>query len=188
MARPKEFDRDEALDVAIGVFCEHGFAGTSAAMLTEAMKIGRQSLYDTFGDKWQLYCSALQRYADVETQAHIAELRSGASAIEGIARMMARVVTVAHQPCLGVGSVSEFGIGPDELVKLRSFPGALLRAALAGNIGAAQAAGEMAADLDPEFVISFLISNIAALKLAARAGAGDAELQAMGKLALRALR
>jgi AcrR family transcriptional regulator len=76
MARPKEFNRDEALNAAIGVFREHGFEGTSAAMLTEEMKIGRQSLYDTFCDKWQLYRASLQRYASVETQAHIAARRS----------------------------------------------------------------------------------------------------------------
>ncbi len=58
MARPKEFDSDKALNTAIGVFSEHGFEGTSAGMLTDAMKIGRQSLYDTFGDKWQLYCAS----------------------------------------------------------------------------------------------------------------------------------
>ena len=52
MARNKEFDRDDALDAAIGVFREHGFEGTSTDMLVRAMKIGRQSLYYTFGDKW----------------------------------------------------------------------------------------------------------------------------------------
>ena len=55
MARPREFDADAALDGAIGVFREHGFEGASAEMLVNAMGIGRQSLYDTFGDKWQLY-------------------------------------------------------------------------------------------------------------------------------------
>jgi TetR/AcrR family transcriptional repressor of nem operon len=55
MARPKEFVEEQALDAAIEVFREHGFEGTSAEMLVRAMRIGRQSLYDTFGDKWEIY-------------------------------------------------------------------------------------------------------------------------------------
>jgi TetR/AcrR family transcriptional regulator, transcriptional repressor for nem operon len=55
MARPKEFVEEQALDAAIEVFREHGFEGTSAEMVVRAMRIGRQSLYDTFGDKWEIY-------------------------------------------------------------------------------------------------------------------------------------
>lgn len=61
MARTRQFDADTALDAAIDVFREHGFEGSSAQMLVAAMGIGRQSLYATFGDKWQLYCSAVRR-------------------------------------------------------------------------------------------------------------------------------
>ena len=71
MARPREFDADTALDGAIGVFREHGFEGASAEMLVKAMGIGRQSLYDTFGDKWQLYRAAVRRYGMGECSAHI---------------------------------------------------------------------------------------------------------------------
>jgi len=55
MARPKAFIEEQALDAAINVFREHGFEGTSAEMLVRALKIGRQSLYDTFGDKWKIF-------------------------------------------------------------------------------------------------------------------------------------
>ena len=50
MARPKEFDRDVALRRAITVFWKKGFARTSAEDLVAAMGIGKQSLYDTFGE------------------------------------------------------------------------------------------------------------------------------------------
>ena len=55
MARPKEFDRDSALQKAVDVFCDRGYDGTSTEELLRAMDISRQSLYDTFGDKRQLY-------------------------------------------------------------------------------------------------------------------------------------
>src|SRR6266446_1508638 len=62
MARPREFDAELALDAAISVFREHGYEGSSAQMLVDTMGIGRQSLYAAFGDKWQLYRSAVGRY------------------------------------------------------------------------------------------------------------------------------
>src|SRR5260370_35602756 len=61
MARPREFDTDSALDGAIAVFREHGFEGSSAQMLVDAMGIGRQSLYAAFGDTWRPHCSAARR-------------------------------------------------------------------------------------------------------------------------------
>ncbi|MGV6872048.1 TetR/AcrR family transcriptional regulator [Pseudochelatococcus sp. B33] len=187
MARPKAFDKDEALEAAIGVFREHGFAGTSAGMLTEAMRIGRQSLYDTFGDKWQLYCSAVQRYAATETQAHLAALRSGSRAIEGLGRMMGRVVTEAQTPCLGTGSISEFGNGREDLTTIHAAADQTLRAAVVARVREAQRDGDIAKSLDPEHAAGFLLANVAAIRVAARGGAGDAELRALGRLALRAL-
>lgn len=188
MARPKEFNKDEALDAAIGVFGEHGYAGTSAGMLTDAMKIGRQSLYDTFSGKWDLYCAALQRYVDTETQAHLATLRSEPKAIEGIRRSIERVVTNARTPCLGVGSISEFGNEHADVTKLRADAARVLDNAFAARIKEAQSDGDLAADLNPKHAACFIQSSFAAIRLAARAGAGDAELRALGKLALQALR
>src|ERR1700674_266810 len=62
MARPKEFDREDALRRAIPVFWKKGFARTSTEDLVAAMGIGKQSLYDTFGDKRGLFLEALRTY------------------------------------------------------------------------------------------------------------------------------
>ncbi|WP_155737462.1 TetR/AcrR family transcriptional regulator, partial [Agrobacterium tumefaciens] len=62
MARPREFDRDAALEKALRVFWSKGFAATSTDDLREAMGIGRQSLYGAFGDKRKLYLEALDAY------------------------------------------------------------------------------------------------------------------------------
>jgi TetR/AcrR family transcriptional regulator, transcriptional repressor for nem operon len=69
VARPREFAEEEARDAAIKVFREHGFENTSAEMLVRALRIGRQSPYDTFGDKWQICLSAVRRYNCAETRA-----------------------------------------------------------------------------------------------------------------------
>ena len=51
MARPKEFDQEKALRKAIRLFSQQGFAATSTDDLMRVMEVGRQSMYDTFGDK-----------------------------------------------------------------------------------------------------------------------------------------
>ena len=62
MARTKEFDREAVLDKAMRLFWRQGYEATSLHDLTAAMGIGRQSLYDTFGDKHALFLAALDRY------------------------------------------------------------------------------------------------------------------------------
>ena len=62
MARPKEFNPEEALDKAMHVFWHKGYEATSMEDLLTAMDINRGSLYDTFGDKRQLFLKVMDRY------------------------------------------------------------------------------------------------------------------------------
>jgi AcrR family transcriptional regulator len=188
MARTREFDADAALDAAIGVFREHGFEGSSAQMLVDAMGIGRQSLYGTFGDKWQLYRSAVRRYGMGECAAHLDALRSGPRAIDGIDAMLRRVVETAGQPCLGVSSICEFGASRPDLTEINDALGVGLRAAVAGRIRDAQCEGDVAVSIDPEAIVEFLIANISGIRVAGRGGAGPATLTRLADMALRAIR
>ncbi|ACB95113.1 TetR/AcrR family transcriptional regulator [Beijerinckia indica] len=188
MTRPKTFDVDAALDAAIGIFREHGFEGTSAQMLVDAMGIGRQSLYDTFGDKWQLYQQALRRYVITEVQAHRAALTSGLRAIDGIRAIVERVVREAAIPCLGVGSIAEFGCSRPELAEINAAANRALRTAMIERLRAAQAEGDIAEALDLDPVATFLIASFAGIRIAGRSGARPKELGSLGEMVLRALR
>jgi AcrR family transcriptional regulator len=64
MGRPREFDPDQALDIALQVFWRRGYEGASMADLTEAMGITKPSLYAAFGNKEELFRKALDRYVD----------------------------------------------------------------------------------------------------------------------------
>ena len=70
MARPMEFDPELALQMAIKVFYDHGYEGSSTAELLARMGIARQSLYGAFGDKRRLFLRSLERY----NSASVAEL------------------------------------------------------------------------------------------------------------------
>ena len=62
MARPREFDINEALHSAMLLFWERGYEATSVDDLLRRMKINRASLYAAFGEKRALFVQALKLY------------------------------------------------------------------------------------------------------------------------------
>jgi TetR/AcrR family transcriptional repressor of nem operon len=62
MARTKEFDQEQALDAAMHLFWKQGYEATSIQQLVDATGVQRQSLYDTFGSKHEMFLQSLLRY------------------------------------------------------------------------------------------------------------------------------
>lgn len=62
MARPREFDEDEAIRGAMSVFWQLGYDGASMPDLLAGMNLTRGSLYKAFNDKKSLFLIALKRY------------------------------------------------------------------------------------------------------------------------------
>jgi TetR/AcrR family transcriptional repressor of nem operon len=174
MVRPKEFDRDVALKRAMSVFWSKGYAATSTDDLLRAMKIGRQSLYDTFGDKKRLYVETLERYQRESVAGHIERLRSGASPLAGIEALLVGLIspdgTRRKMGCMGVNAVSEFGDTDIDLVKLRTRSGRLLHKVMIERLRAAQDAGEIGRSVDIEDAAGFVAMTMLGLQVAARAG------------------
>jgi TetR/AcrR family transcriptional repressor of nem operon len=86
MARPREFDIDQALERAMNVFWTKGYEGASLQDLLDAMNIARGSLYKAFADKHSVYLAALDRYDRTEIQRAVDVLRDR-SAGDGAARI-----------------------------------------------------------------------------------------------------
>jgi TetR/AcrR family transcriptional repressor of nem operon len=69
MARPREFETQEALDAVMDVFWRKGFDGTSMHDIEAATGLNKQSLYRVFNDKRGMYLAALKRYDEQEVGA-----------------------------------------------------------------------------------------------------------------------
>src|SRR4051812_44337152 len=65
MARNVEFNEDTAIQKAMEVFWKKGYHGASLRDLTDAMKINSSSLYNTIGDKQELFVRCVQHYTDL---------------------------------------------------------------------------------------------------------------------------
>lgn len=63
MARPREFDPEQALQVAIDVFWEKGYFDASVDEVVRRSGVAKYGIYGTFGTKDELFKKALQQYA-----------------------------------------------------------------------------------------------------------------------------
>ncbi len=83
MARPLEFDRDEARTRALRLFWRKGYQGASLTDLLLAMQISRSSFYAAFGDKRSLFLECLDHYAH-QTLGLLAQARRQAPPLTAI--------------------------------------------------------------------------------------------------------
>jgi TetR/AcrR family transcriptional regulator, transcriptional repressor for nem operon len=192
MARPREFDRDAAVQRAMFVFWRKGYAATSTDDLLRAMNIGRQSMYDTFGDKHRLYLEALERYQRERVADNIKRLRSAASPLAGIEALVIGIIAsdkpTRERGCMGVGSISEFGNTDADLAALRAKSGGAQHKALIEQLRHAQAANEIGANVDIERAARFVETTMFGLQVAAKAGASLQALRDTAAFAIASLR
>ena len=62
MARKKQFEVEVVLDKAMKLFWQKGYNATSMDELVKTIGINRASMYNTFGSKFELFVSALNKY------------------------------------------------------------------------------------------------------------------------------
>jgi AcrR family transcriptional regulator len=92
--RPRQFDRDAALDRAMRLFWSRGYQDTSIAYLTEHLGIGSPSLYAAFGSKAALFCEAADRYQAREGGRPFDALAAAPTARSGIEALLRENVTL----------------------------------------------------------------------------------------------
>jgi AcrR family transcriptional regulator len=192
VARPKEFDREEALRRAIPVFWKNGFAGTSTDDLVRAMGIGRQSLYDTFGDKHALFLETLRVYNTDSLTTVFRKLREGPTAMAALERILidrAEVRSKQRSPgCMGVNSICELAGEDAEVATLNQTSAALLEATLKDVIDEGQEQGNIRRGIDSRAAARFLAATMSGLMVQAKGGASSETLRDVACFALDSLR
>src|SRR5690349_24968801 len=98
MPRPKSFDQDTVLDQAVQLFWERGYEATSMADLEAHLGLGRQSLYNTFGDKQALFLKALERYRNDVGGEALARLNAPGAGLDAIRSVFHWVVESLTAP------------------------------------------------------------------------------------------
>ena len=192
MARPREFEREEVVEKALGVFWRQGYQATSVQDLVEATGLNRGSLYDTFGDKHGLFLEVVEHYRSHVTARRLAKLEE-----PGPAR--AKIETFFKE-------VIEFSVGEGRLLGCLMTNSAIelaphdrdTRLAVAANMAAmegtfrrvltrAKKDGELAADKSPADLARFLTATANGLRVMAKVTPERAALRSVVRIALEAL-
>ena len=160
MARPREFDVDEALRAAMEAFWERGYAATSMVDLLEATGLRKGSLYKAFRSKHALFARALERYLDDAYARMRDALEGAASAEEGLRRWLELVLGLCagdgRRGCLALNSAVELGPHDEATAaRLREHFGRV-EELLARTIARGQERGELRSDRSPRHLAEVL--------------------------------
>ena len=117
MARCVEFNEVEKIEKAMNVFWEKGYNATSMQDLVDAMQINRSSLYNTIGDKHQLFMKCIGYYfneAMCELKEKVAKETSAKQAIIKVISDKADWIVSCDKGCLGIKT--SFEIAPEDTI------------------------------------------------------------------------
>jgi AcrR family transcriptional regulator len=179
--RPREFDREQALEAAMEVFWRKGYDATSISDLTEAMNVNPPSLYAAFGDKEKLYLEAVEFYR-VQRGEHIRQVMGQAptarAAVEAALREAAQEFSRRDSPagCLLTMSTSCAGVSvgvAETLAKKRAMGRERMRERIERGIEE----GDVPASADPQALAEFVMTIFAGMAMHARDGASRKALQ-----------
>lgn len=189
IGRPRMFDPESVLDIAMRLFWAHGYDGVSISDLTAATGVNRRSLYAEYGSKADLFRAAVRRY------------QAGPGGYTELALALPTAWDTAYAMVHGAVDASSGAAGPrgcllvqsalaagDEATALHAELAQLREdgiAELAERFTAAQLAGELPG-ADPKLLARWISAVCQGLAVQANSGAERDELHAVADQALRA--
>ncbi|MGW4485028.1 TetR/AcrR family transcriptional regulator [Amycolatopsis sp. NPDC004368] len=191
MGRTRTFDVGEALDVALDTFWQRGYDATSIQALCQAMDLQPGSVYAAFGNKRDLFVSALRAYAETVSAEAIERLNTAPSGLQGLRDYFAHLVDAMvdgrrRWGCLVTNSLVELTDRDPALAVMFEHHLANLRTSLAGALTRARAAGELRPGAGPESA-PLLVAVVQGMNVLAKTNPGRATLQSIVDGALAGL-
>jgi len=192
MARPLAFDADEALDAALDVFRAKGYEAASVGDLTSAMGINRPSLYNTFGNKEDLFRQALERYLQ-GPGSYLTTSLGQPTALDVVSAMLHGAVEVMASAQSPAGCLLVHGalVTSDSATPIRRKLAAIRAGScddLQRRLDRAVADGDLEAGSDTRRIALFVTTVLAGISVEASAGVTARELHLVADDALLVLR
>ncbi|QFZ17757.1 TetR/AcrR family transcriptional regulator [Saccharothrix syringae] len=193
MPRPRKFRESDVISSAGEVFAVRGLAAATLDDLVRATGLGKQSLYNAFGGKRELFFRALSEDREEATRAVSEALgHDGASPLE---RIRGHLLTMAiefsssdRRVSLTTRALVESTGEEDPLSTATKAGIEQLAGVYARCLEHARENGDLAEDVNVQSLALYFVAVTRGMELLGRAGVGRGVLTAVALDALRALR
>ena len=174
MGRPKGFSEHDALEKALDVFWQRGYQGVGLTELLKEMGIARQSLYDTFGNKRQLFIRTIEHYRDTRLASALALLERDKSPMQNVKDVVRFFEQLAFDErargCFVANSLVEIGSQDPEIRELLAETLGLLETSILKALRRAQRAGELPASRSPRAIARALTNALIGMAVSGKLG------------------
>jgi len=164
MGRPKGFSEAAALEKALDIFWQRGYQGVGLTDLLNGMGIARQSLYDTFGSKRQLFIKTIEHYRNTRLAGALALLEREGSPTQNVRDVVRFFEQLAldkrARGCLVANTLVEIGSKDREIHELLAQTLGLLEKGIAKALRQAQREGELRAERSPRAIARALTNAL----------------------------
>jgi TetR/AcrR family transcriptional regulator, copper-responsive repressor len=188
--RPRAFDRDAALDIAMRLFWTRGFEAVSIHDLEAALGIAAPSLYAAFGDKKRLFREAIDRYCAGPGNLvgrSMTGKTTAFAAVEALLLCAAEAYTEACHPpgCMVIHAGTNCSSKSDDIAAELADIRRKVEAAIADRLAAGQVDGDLPHDVNTLEMAAFFASVVQGMSTQARDGATSEMLRAVARQAMR---
>lgn len=192
MARTKAFDQSEVLEKALHIFWRDGFEATSMGQLVKGTGISRSSIYDTYGDKRQLFLAALNAYLSSASQQVINELNSSQQPKKTIKKLFNNTIkrVVSDTECKGcfmANSAVELAGADPEIQMMAKKNKENMVATFTSAIKRGQAAGDISSRFSAAYLAEFIFTAYNGLQVVGKFEKNSSRLKQSTKVALSLL-
>jgi TetR/AcrR family transcriptional regulator, transcriptional repressor for nem operon len=192
VGRPREFELNDAVRKAMGVFWDRGYHDASLPDLLEGMELSRGSFYKAFVDKRGVYLRALDIYIDDAIRKLGEILHSNPSPKAAIKEAFSQQVEESSgkeglRGCFVVLSAVEMLPADEEVSARIARLFRRLQDLYSAAIMRAQALGEIDPGLNERTLARFLVCQIQGMRVLGKSGADRDATKAMVDFALRPL-
>lgn len=189
MGRPRKFKEEEVVHLAGQAFCSNGYGGTTMDDLVRATGLGKQSLYNAFEGKRELFLRALTS----DAADAVAAVNEALGSNEGtpLDRIRAHLLKLAIAYSAGDGKSSLFTKATVELADrdeavaqsaMQAFES--VRRIYRSCLADARSNGELGSDANLDELASFFLALTRGMEVLGKAGTSRGELTAIAMTAL----
>lgn len=179
--KPLSFDRNEVLEKAMEIFWEKGYVKTGMTELLDHMGIQRQSFYNTFGSKEEVFVEVVKLYSSSVLGRVKSILGQERHPLENMEQLFAMWQEMGEAKegcgCMMGNSIAEFGLSQEAV-------GTLLKTQVEGlyeifyqAFSKARDNGYLAENKDPKALATTFVTISQGMALLSKVGFGKEMLQ-----------